>query len=414
MQYGYPALWGKYTDHERTHDSIVTSSDANRIIKAIQSEVSDKHGGRWPWQYWTKQSICAEALFRHNNSIRNAKTYLTPSLSKVKALTFTHNENNMRVAISDPREQRKALDRQLRAMISSVKQVLDEIEPKDEKIPDPPEEKPEEKKPEIHPWLAFIYKAREFFAARKADGHEMDEWGMRQAEYGAHMLKAGIPLEALMHAATMHLPAEARRTLMVKDYDVSKFHKQEREQGKHMALPYIMALVKAGIPTALIGSKGCGKSTVCKQVAEKIFGDDPSKFTLISMTSATSPSAFFGRPKIGGDGGVVESQFSKIMREGGLVLLDEMDAADENLLLITNSAIANRRFYNQNTAELIDVHDTTIFMAAMNTLGLGAGRDYTSRNRLDAATLDRWSMGRVRLTHDTALEEDIFFDILNS
>jgi hypothetical protein len=298
-------------------------------------------------------------------------------------------------------------------MLPHVNATPDE-KPEPKKLDDPPkDEKPKEKLPEIHPWLAFIYKAREFFAARKADGHEMDEWGIRQAEYGAHMLNAGIPLEALMHAATMHLPAEARRSLMVKDYDVSKFHSNEREEGKHMALPYIMALVKSGIPTALIGSKGTGKSTICKQVAEKIFGNDPSKFTLISMTSATSPSAFFGRPKIGGDGGVVESQFSKIMREGGLVLLDEMDAADENLLLITNSAIANRRFYNQNTAELIDVHDTTIFMAAMNTLGLGAGRDYTSRNRLDAATLDRWSMGRVRLTHDTALEENIFFNILN-
>lgn len=408
MQYGYPALWGKYTLDNQNCDSIVSSTEAHRIIQNIQGEVSQKHGGRWPWQYWTKQSICAEALHACCNNPGAAKIYLAQSLGKVKALTFTHNKDGNRVPIDDPREARKALDRQIRAMLPHVNATPDE-KPK----PIIQDEKPKEKLPEIHPWLAFIYKAREFFAARKADGHEMDEWGIRQAEYGAHMLNAGISLEALMHAATMHLPAEARRTLMVKDYDVSMFHKSEREEGKHMALPYIMALVKAGIPTALIGPKGCGKSTICKQVAEKIFGNDPAKFTLISMTSATSPSAFFGRPKIGGDGGVVESQFSKIMREGGLVLLDEMDAADENLLLITNSAIANRRFYNQNTAELIDVHDTTIFMAAMNTLGLGAGRDYTSRNRLDAATLDRWSMGRVRLTHDTALEENIFFNILN-
>jgi hypothetical protein len=49
----------------------------------------------------------------------------------------------------------------------------------------------------------------------------------------------------------------------------------------------------------------------------------------------------------------------------------------------------------------------------MNTLGLGAGRDYNSRNRLDAATLDRWNAGRVQITLDPRIEEHMFWSIIN-
>lgn len=410
IQYGYPLLWKKHAGDILTWDRVVISAAANNIIKNTLKEVSEKEGGLWPWKYWSKQAICAQALYESNNSVIGAYHQLRPNIGKIKALTFSKNVDGKRVPL-DEGDQRDALLNQIKAMKQDVAVKLNQKIP-EEKTDHKPENKKEPEKPKLHPWLAFIRKAREFFAARKADGHELDEWGLRQAEYGAMLLKAGVPLDALKHASTMHLPPEARRALGVTEYDVSMFKPEDRTEGQHMAMPYIETVVRAGVPCALIGAKGVGKSTVGKQLATKIFGDDPTKFTLISMTSATSPSAFFGRPKIGGDGGVVESHFSRIMRDGGLVLLDEMDAADENLLLIINAAIANRRFYNQQTAELIEVHSSTIFLAAMNTLGLGATRDYTSRNKLDAASLDRWSMGRVRLSLDEGLEEKLLTDIL--
>jgi len=48
----------------------------------------------------------------------------------------------------------------------------------------------------------------------------------------------------------------------------------------------------------------------------------------------------------------------------------------------------------------------------MNTLGLGSGRSYNSRNRLDAATLDRWNMGRVQVHFDKRIAESMFFGIV--
>ena len=414
MEYGYPVLWTKWAPG-KTHDTITESREASQIIGGILAVVFKEQGGLWPWKYWTKQAVCAQALFEAAGNIPAAQRALTPSLGKIKALRFQKNVNGQRVDLS-PAKQQAALRSQLLAVRDDVQRALNGGA--SQAVPEPqPEAEPEHAEPqppEEHPWLQFVRKVREFCAARKADGHAIDEWGMRQAEYGAKMLKEGIPLDALKHAATMHFPPEARRTLGVADFDVQSFRPEERQDGMHAALPYIMALVKAQVPTALIGPKGTGKTTLAQQIAKMVFGEDPTKFALISMTSATSPSAFFGRPKIGGDGGVVESQWSVICRKGGLILLDEMDAADENLLLIANSAIANRVFYNQQTAQMIRVHPETIFMAGMNTLGLGAGRDYNARNKQDAAALDRWAMGRVQIRLDERVEDAIFYGILNS
>ncbi|NBT36412.1 MAG: hypothetical protein EBT03_12915, partial [Betaproteobacteria bacterium] len=48
-------------------------------------------------------------------------------------------------------------------------------------------------------------------------------------------------------------------------------------------------------------------------------------------------------------------------------------------------------------------------ISAANTMGLGANGRYTGRNRLDAATLDRWAMGRIRVHFDQLLAEFIYW-----
>jgi hypothetical protein len=401
MHAGYPHLWEKHAKGTVPGDYQVGSA-ASKVIGAIKQEVETEQGGRWPWKYWTKQSMCAEALYEHGGNVNNAVMMLVPKLGACKALTFTENIGGKRTPLSQHR-QVEALRRQINAVKANVDPLLGG-KGKEQKEQEPPKDDG----PKHHPLLVWIRTSRDWLATRKADGHEIDEWGLRQAEYGARMLKAGISLEAIKHAATLHFPPEARKALGVKDYDVTSFRKGERREGMHAALPYVMALVHARIPVAMVGPKGTGKTTLAGHVAQVL----ELPFGMVSMTSATSPSAFNGRPKIGGDGGVVTSQFERIFSGGGVFLFDEMDAADQNLLLLVNAALANGQFSNAATGEIVERHPDFIPMAGMNTLGLGAGRDYVGREKLDAATLDRWNMGRVQIRLDERVEESLFYGIL--
>jgi cobaltochelatase CobS len=123
------------------------------------------------------------------------------------------------------------------------------------------------------------------------------------------------------------------------------------------------------------------------------------------MTSGTSPGEFKGRITLEG---FLPSLFEAIYEDGGVFLFDELDAGDENLLTLLNSALANGYFVNQQ-GKIIEAHEQFVPVSAANTMGLGANGRYTGRNRLDAATLDRWAMGRIRVHFDQLLAEFIYW-----
>ena len=271
--------------------------------------------------------------------------------------------------------------------------------------------------------LRWIQRDLRPLAHRKGpDGQQLDEIGLRPAENAAKMLRAGITPEAIKHALTMSYPAEARRALGVTDYDVTAFAPKDfgpvtvpseaaKHDGQHKATPYATALAQAGVPIALVGPKGTGKTHLAKALAK---GIAQGRFGMVSMTAGTSPSAFNGRPKIGGDGGIVDSEFEKIYSGGGVYLFDEMDAGEPNLLLMVNAALANGSFANSAKGEQIPRSPDFVPVCAMNTMGTGADRNYGAREKLDAATLDRWNAGRVRVELDESLETHIFWKTVSA
>jgi MoxR-like ATPase len=177
----------------------------------------------------------------------------------------------------------------------------------------------------------------------------------------------------------------------------------------HAATPKILKLISQGLNVMLVGPAGCGKTMIGEKIAEAY----NRVLTCISCSAGMSESQLLGRLLPIGEGGsfrYVESPFIKAYREGGVILLDEIDAADANLLLAINAALANGHIdVEARAANEIDTsvkrHPDTIIIAAANTWGSGADTQYVGRAALDASTLDRFY--RVAIDYDVALEEQL-------
>lgn len=94
---------------------------------------------------------------------------------------------------------------------------------------------------------------------------------------------------------------------------------------------------------------------------------------------------------------------------GGVHVLDELDAADPNLLLTVNTALANGycNVPHRPDKPRAERHKDFVQIATANTVGRGADRMYVGRGQLDAATLDRFQIGMVEVTYDMGVEEMI-------
>ena len=391
------------------------------------------------WRHWrpnTKQSAMRDQILvahpdggEHTSErchqCEGAIAMLEPQLGS-KPFRFFRNVQGTRVEITDRVKMRKFLRYDLYEVHADMTRDAS-AEPVN--VPAAPEPTPEptpavsvsgrdgDSQREAEALIRWIQRDLRPLAHRKSpDGKQLDEIGLRPAEDGAKMLAQGIPAAAIKNALTMAYPPEARRVLGVSHYDPTTFEpvnfgavtvptEAASHSGDHKVLPMAVAVARAGVPACFIGPKGTGKTTLAKAVTRELGLEN---FGMVSMTAGTSPSAFNGRPMIGGDGGVVQSLFAKCYREGGGFLFDEMDAAEPNLLLLVNAAIANGAFANSATGEMVPRSRKWAPMAAMNTLGLGA-KDGYQRNKLDAATLDRWAAGRIEVALDEALERHVYW-----
>ena len=166
----------------------------------------------------------------------------------------------------------------------------------------------------------------------------------------------------------------------------------------------IAAAVAAGQNVMLVGPSGSGKTHLARQVAESL----GLRFGFVSLTAGVSESRLYGRFVPTGENGsfrYVEAEFARFYREGGLFLLDEVDAADPNVLLALNAAVANGMMETPNPDRpVVHMHDDFRIVIAANTYGHGADRTYAGRNQLDGATLDRYAAGKFLIGYDEGFE----------
>lgn len=182
--------------------------------------------------------------------------------------------------------------------------------------------------------------------------------------------------------------AKLNRTLEIK---IGKAPAVKVDQSHH-CLPDVLTAVVAGTSPFLVGPAGSGKTTLAEQIAtilkRKFYmaARVTSEYKLVGFTDA--------------NGKTVRTQFREAYEHGGVFLFDEVDASDPDALTAFNAALANGM--GDFPDGMVRKHKDFVALAAGNTFGRGADRQYVGRNQLDAATLDRFQT--FEIDYDEQLE----------
>jgi MoxR-like ATPase len=221
---------------------------------------------------------------------------------------------------------------------------------------------------------------------------------------------AGMPWQRLWVLLTTTQPKEMLPAVPASRSSVKARTLEERT---HKQFAELMGLISEGHSNLMmVGPAGSGKTTLARNVAKALSLD----FGFISLSAGVTETHLFGRmlPQSDGTWGYQPSRFVNIYRNGGVFLFDELDAADGNVIVSVNAALANGVLCNPVTGEVIERHADCLIVTAANTFGTGGSTQYVGRNALDAATLDRFVLATLLVTYDTDLEADIAGSLLNS
>lgn len=208
---------------------------------------------------------------------------------------------------------------------------------------------------------------------------------------------------------------EEQKTIVIEQKDLPDI---KLSGYKHKMFEPVLRALLADLPVLLVGPSGCGKSYLCKQVAEalsQIISNNEKaevilKYDHKSFSAGVSEAFITGRviPNLS-DGSLIyiPTPFVKLYGNGGVFLFDEIDAADANVMLHLNSALDLDGRLNLPHGETVERHKQFYCLAAANTYGNGADRQYVGRNQLDQATMDRFRASTITLDYDEDLEQNI-------
>lgn len=169
-----------------------------------------------------------------------------------------------------------------------------------------------------------------------------------------------------------------------------------KDLGKqHYQLPTLIQVLATKLNVYVVGPAGAGKTHAANQAANALgvnfhfTGAVASEFKLTGFMDA--------------QGRIVSTEFRKAYEDGGLFLFDEIDASYPQAVLAFNAALAND--YMDFPDKRVPRHKNFYCIAAANTYGQGADRQYVGRNQLDAASLDRFVF--LDWNYDENLERDL-------
>jgi len=155
------------------------------------------------------------------------------------------------------------------------------------------------------------------------------------------------------------------------------------------------------------GAPGCGKTKMGEMIAKaiaKILGKKyPEEFSYyhLACTPQTTEGKIVGfKNQMTGE--YVPGAAYLAYKHGGLFALDEVDKSDASMLAGSANSLENSSY--MFGTELVQRHPDFFMVAWANTKGTGAKEGFAS-NKLDAATLDRFTMKEIK--YDEKLEQKI-------
>lgn len=173
----------------------------------------------------------------------------------------------------------------------------------------------------------------------------------------------------------------------------------------HYTFDRILNQILMNKPVMLVGPSGSGKSYTAKQLAN-LLGIRLYNFGFVAdeITTIKGYTDY--------QGNFVETPFYEIYKNGGLCFFDEVDNSESKALMELNKIIGSNGYepYLFPNGEIVTPHPNFRIIAAGNTWGDGADALYSTREKLDAATMNRFAS--ISYGYDKKIEKAILKDYL--
>jgi hypothetical protein len=268
--------------------------------------------------------------------------------------------------------------------------------------PDPIYSEPNTLQEKIEYLYRRLVELRNFVQSKKTGGREFDYISTRAFVHGRNAVLQGIEPDDFLWSIGANWSDDVKSAAGL-NYAVD--YKRYSVEGTPLLLGFVVRLMLAGIPVYLYGPTGSGKSVLASKIAE--FLELP--YGEIALSLGVSRTDLFGNWNAKG---FVNRPFTEMYKDSGVFCFEEIDAADPNILLAVNNAVANNTLFNSSNGEETRRNERFYPIATANTLGNGATANFGGREGLDGSTLDRFKYGRVFVDYNTELEHDLMFSNL--
>ena len=174
----------------------------------------------------------------------------------------------------------------------------------------------------------------------------------------------------------------------------------------HGAFDESLRAMTRGLDLFMVGPAGSGKGFLAQHLADAL----GQRFGFLSCSEGMSEGMLLGRGVPLADRFLyLQSSFVDFYENGGVFLLDEIDAANPNVLLIINECLSSPHLSIPNRVDnpYAVRHKDFYAIVAANTWGTGPDMEYVGRNRLDAAFLNRFIGSQIELGYDAKIEGTI-------